>query len=197
MPQAKADSRERLVRAAEEITYRHGFGKAALADIAKAAKVPPGNVYYYFKTKDAIGDAVIDQRLTRFRTLLGELDKAGFPAERLCAFVQIKIDNRAELARSGCPVGTLCSELHKGRGRVAKRSSALFAEGLAWMEAQFTALGARSEARARALHLMSALQGVSLLAHTFHDPDLITSECQRLKKWIRALATRKGEEAAT
>jgi AcrR family transcriptional regulator len=196
MPQAKADSRERLVQAAEEVTYRHGFGNAALVDIAKVAKVPPGNVYYYFKTKDAIGDAVIGQRLARFQALLGELDKAGSPAERLCAFVQIKVNNRAELARSGCPVGTLCSELHKGRGRVAKRSTELFAKGLAWMEAQFAALGARAEARALAVHLMSALQGVSLLAHTFHDPDLLTSECQRLKKWIRALATRKGEAAA-
>jgi AcrR family transcriptional regulator len=197
MPPAKADSRERLVRAAEEVTYRHGFGNAALADIAKAAKVPPGNVYYYFKTKDAIGDAVIGQRLARFHSLLRELDKADSPAERLCAFVQIKIDNRAELARSGCPVGTLCSELHKRPGRVAKRSTELFAEGLAWMETQFTALGARAEARARAVHLMSALQGVSLLAHTFHDPDLITNECERLKKWIRALATRKGEAAVS
>jgi hypothetical protein len=28
---------------------------------------------------------------------------------------------------------------------------------------------------------------VSVLAHTFHDPEMITTEAARLKEWIRAL----------
>jgi AcrR family transcriptional regulator len=50
MPKRKADSRTRLLKAAEKITYRQGFGSTALADIAKEARVPLGNIYYYFKT---------------------------------------------------------------------------------------------------------------------------------------------------
>jgi AcrR family transcriptional regulator len=189
MPKMKADNRTRLLQAAEKVTYRHGFAETAIADIAKEARIPLGNVYYYYKTKDAIGDAIVELRVSRFKKLLRELDKAGSPQERLCAFVQIKINNRNTLARSGCPVGTLCSELHKHGGPVARKSTALFAEALAWMETQFHALGKGADSRGLAVHLLSATQGVSVLAHTFHDPGLITSEAERLKQWIRSLET--------
>ena len=187
MLKRKADSRTRLLQAAEKITYRQGFGSTALADIAEEARVPLGNIYYYFKTKDEIGGAIVEQRVSRFKKLLQELDKADSPKERLCGFVQIKIKNREGLARSGCPVGTLCSELHKYGGVVAKKSTALFAEALAWMEAQFKALGKGADSRGLAVHLLSATQGVSVLAHTFHDPGMIEMEAARLKEWIRAL----------
>jgi AcrR family transcriptional regulator len=187
MLEKKADNRTRLLRAAEKTTYRRGFASTAIADIAKQARIPLGNVYYYFKTKDDIGNAIVDLRVSRFKKLLQELDKADSPKERLCGFVQIKIKNRKELARSGCPVGTLCSELHKRGGAVARKSTALFAEALAWMETQFKALGKGTESRGLAVHLLSATQGMSILAHTFHDPGLIEMESARLKQWIRAL----------
>lgn len=187
MPKRRADNRRRLLRAAEKVTYRYGFGSAAIADIAKEARIPLGNVYYYFKTKDAIGDAIIDLRVSRFRKLLQEFDRAESPKERLCAFVEIKIKNRQGVARSGCPVGTLCSELQKHGGAAAKKSKILFAEALAWMETQFKALGQGGDSRGLAVHLLSATQGVSVLAHTFHDAGLIEKEAAGLKKWIRTL----------
>jgi len=184
MAKTKADIRTRLLKAAEKTTYRRGFAGTALADIAAAAEVPLGNVYYYFRTKDAIGQALVELRLSRFRRLLEELGKADSPTERLCAFVEIKIKNRNELARSGCPVGTWCSELHKRGGAVARKSTALFDEALAWMESQFRALGRGAESRGLAVHLLSATQGVSVLAHAYHDPGLIEMEAARLKEWI-------------
>src|SRR5256885_2224266 len=107
MPEKKANNRTRLLQAAEKVTYRRGFGNAAIADIAKEARIPLGNVYYYFKTKDAIGNAIVQLRVSRFRKLLQEFDQAGAPKDRLCAFVRTKIKNRATLAQNGCPVGTL------------------------------------------------------------------------------------------
>jgi AcrR family transcriptional regulator len=197
MPKLKADNRTRLLHAAEKTTYRHGFGSTAIADIAKEARVPLGNVYYYFKTKDEIADAIVQLRVTRFKKLLQELDQADSPAERLCGFVQIKIKNREGLARSGCPVGTLCSELQKHGGAVAKKSRVLFAEALAWMEAQFKALGKGADSRGLAVHLLSATQGVSVLAHTFHDPGMIEMEAAGLMQWIRSLEPENEERAVS
>src|SRR5262249_23730713 len=102
MPKQNADNRTRLLQAAEKVTYHQGFGNATLADIAKEARFPLGNVYYYFKTKEEISDAIVELRISRFRKTLAELDKAGSPKDRLCAFVQIKIKNRETLARRGC-----------------------------------------------------------------------------------------------
>ena len=109
------------------------------------------------------------------------------PKQRLCAFVGVKIKNREELARYGCPVGTLCSELRKLGGSAADESMVLFSTALDWMERQFQALGKGADARALAVHLLSATQGVSVLAHTFGDPRLIELEAKRLKDWILSL----------
>ena len=187
MAQGKADNRTRLLQAAMKVTHRRGFETTALADIAQEARVPLGNMYYYFKTKDEIGNAIVETRVSRFTALLRELDKAESPKERLCGFVQIKIKNRESLARDGCPVGTLCSELRKRGGPVARKSRILFAMALAWMETQFKALGKGSESRGLAVHLLSATQGVSVLAHAFNDSWMIEMEAARLKKWIRSL----------
>src|SRR5262245_14821660 len=187
MPQLKTDRRKQLLQAAEKTTYLYGFGSTSIADIAKEAKVPLGNVYYYFRTKDEIGGAIVELRVSRFQKLLEELENVESPKERLCGFVDIKIRNREGLARGGCPVGTLCSELQKYGGPAAKKSRVLFTEALAWMAKQFEALGKGAESRDLALHLLSATQGMSLLAHTFHDPSLIETEAARLKEWIRAL----------
>jgi TetR/AcrR family transcriptional regulator, transcriptional repressor for nem operon len=187
MPEMRADSRARLLQAAEKTTYLYGFGSTSIADIAKEAEVPVGNVYYYFKTKDEIGGAIVKLRVSRFKKLLQELDKAGSPKGRLCGFVDIKIKNRESLARSGCPVGTLCSELQKYGGPAAKKSRVLFDEALKWMEGQFEALGKGADSRSLAVHLLSATQGVSVLAHTFHEPSMVAMEAKQLKEWIRAL----------
>ncbi len=195
MPKLKTDNRTRLLQAAEKVTYRHGLGETAIADIAKEARIPLGNVYYYFKTKDEISDAIIELRALRFRRLLQELDKADSPQERLCGFVQVKIKNRESLARSGCPVGTLCSELHKHGGAVARKSTILFADALDWMETQFQAMGQGAESRGLAVHLLSATQGVSVLAHTFHDPGMIEMEAARLKKWIHGIRSERHAQS--
>jgi len=187
MPKGTADHRTRLLEAAEKTTYRYGFGNTAIADIAKRAGIPVGNIYYYFKTKGEIAESVVNLRVSRFRKLLVEFDKADSPQERLCAFVNIKMKNREELARYGCPVGTLCSELRKLGGSVADQSTVLFTTALEWMERQFQALGKGADSRSLAVHLLSATQGVSVLAHTFRDPGLVDMEATRLKDWIRSL----------
>src|SRR5215470_15908793 len=137
MPKRKADHRASLLHAAEKTTYRFGFGNTSIADIAEEARIPVGNVYYYFKSKDEISEAIIDLRVSRFRKLLQEFDLADSPKERLCSFVQVKIKNSEELAAWGCPVGGLCSELRKLDAGVAAKSQLLFGMALAWMEAQF------------------------------------------------------------
>ena len=54
-----SDKRSRLFEAAGDLFHRQGFNQTTLADIARSADVPLGNVYYYYKTKGQIGEAVV------------------------------------------------------------------------------------------------------------------------------------------
>jgi len=47
------------LQAAGKATYLCGFGSTSIEDIAKEARVPLGNVYYYFENKDEIGGAML------------------------------------------------------------------------------------------------------------------------------------------
>lgn len=187
MPMAGMDKRARLIETATKLAYERGFANTALSDIAREAEVPLGNIYYYFKTKTEIGEAVIARHLAALEAQRIEWERAETPKGRLRALVQTTIDNRGMLARSGCPMGSLCAELHKGDGVLAQAASRPFAALLAWIESQFEALGKGEDKRGLALHLLSALQGVSLLANIFHDPDLVILEGDQLKAWIGSL----------
>src|SRR5690349_19400567 len=123
MPATKTDNRTRLIQAATKMAYRQGFRQTTLADIAKEASIPLGNVYYYFKTKDEIGQAIIDHRLAQVQSSCQSWEEAGAPKRRLCACVDSVLANRDGLAQGGCPVGTLCTELHKDGGDLAQKAS--------------------------------------------------------------------------
>src|SRR6266478_9748897 len=187
MARTQIDKRSRLLSAAVGLAYQNGFGATSLADIAREAEVPLGNVYYYFKTKEEIGEAIVEQRLLELRTLQEQWDQRGSPKERLLACIENTFENRDLLARGGCPVGTLCSELHKEGGPLAKKATALFTELLGWIEVQFRAIGRGDSSRKLATQLLSSLQGVSVLAHGSGDPELVAMETKRLKDWVGGL----------
>lgn len=184
---AGVNVRTRLIQAAVNLAYQHGFGGTTLADIAKEAKVPPGNLYYYFKTKEEIAEAIVEQRLSELLAVQQELGKLKAPRERLCRLVFIWLKNQDVVIKYGCPVGTFCTELNKDGGRPARQASKIFDNLLAWVEAQFKGFRPRGEARGHAVHLVSVLQGVTVLANCSKSPGLIELESQRLVGWIRAL----------
>ena len=181
------DKRRRLVDAATKLFYEQGFHRTTLAHIAGEADVPLGNVYYYFRTKEAIGEALVEQRLVDDRARRERWEQQPDPRDRLIAFVQMTVDNRRQLARSGCPIGSLCSELHKERASLSGQASRLFAAWLAWLEQQLRALGQGDEAPAQAVHVLSVLQGATVLTHSFGTPKYVEAEARRLTDWIRDL----------
>src|SRR5690349_24463219 len=91
--------RERLVAGALQTLHAQGVESTTLADIAKAADVPVGNVYYYFKTKDDLVDAVITAHADEIKSRLAALEHHRTPKARLKAFVRML--TRSEERRVG------------------------------------------------------------------------------------------------
>jgi AcrR family transcriptional regulator len=178
--------RERLTAAAMDVLHRQGVEATTLADIAAAADVPVGNVYYYFKTKDALIAAAIGEHQELVSSVLAELGTAPSPRARLKAYIRMVTEQRDLVAASGCPQGSLCSELDKRGDDLAGECARLMAMPIDWAEEQFQLLG-RVDARELAVALVASYQGIALLANTFQDPDLIVREGKRLERWIDSL----------
>jgi AcrR family transcriptional regulator len=179
--------RERLITAACDLFYRQGVAGTTLADIAQAAAVPVGNMYYYFKTKDDVVAAVVEARIEQIRSATAALQRRhGSPKARLKALVGLLADERDTIADFGCPYGTLCTELAKHSGESHPLTAPLMQTLVDWTEQQFHAMG-RRDAHDLALQLVIAYQGSAVLTNALAQPELMAREARRLEKWINAM----------
>lgn len=63
MQTLKNDVRERIISSAQEIFFERGFHKASMRAIAEQSQIVVGNLYNYYKTKDALFEAIINPAL--------------------------------------------------------------------------------------------------------------------------------------
>jgi TetR/AcrR family transcriptional repressor of nem operon len=179
--------RERLVESAGELLHRQGVERTTLAEIAHAADVPPGNVYYYFKTRDDLVRAVIDTRAESIRALLASVERRSTPRARLKALARSWADVADLVAAHGCPIGSLSSELNKHDDALAEDAAEVFRLVIDWAEVQFRDMG-HKDAAGLATTLFAGVQGAALVANTLRDPKILSREVRRLERWIDSLA---------
>ncbi len=186
-PSARGGKRERLVASAGERLHRKGVVATTLADIAQAADVPVGNVYYYFRTKDDLVRAVIEAQLDQVEAMLTSLEALPQPAERLKALVRRWEQVRDIVARYGCPFGTLAAEFDRRDDGLDVEAAGPIRRILEWAEIQIRHLG-RRDAAELAITLFAGVQGGALPASTLRDPELMSKQVRHLEQWIDALA---------
>ena len=180
--------RDRLIKAAKIMFYQQGVTGTTLADIAQQAQVPLGNIYYHFRTKEALVEAVIQAHLQELQSLFAQLDRHPDPRQRLLGLVAAERESKHMLARYGCPYGSLSQELNKEDGQPATIAALLFQAYLDWAATQFRLLGKNAEeAKDFALDLISSLQGTFILANSFRSPELLELKLQRMETWIRSI----------
>src|SRR5258708_38399396 len=159
--ESRAGKRERLVASAKTLLHQQGVERTTIADIAEAADVPAGNVYYYFKTKDELVEAAVAAHSDDIEHMLGSLERYRSPQARLKGFVRVMIEQRDLAARYGCPHGSLCQELDKRDDDLQRSCAEVLELPLRWAEHEFREMG-RRDARELAAALSAAYQGALL-----------------------------------
>jgi AcrR family transcriptional regulator len=102
------EKRDSLIGAATTLFHRKGFEHTSLSDIAEAAHVPLGNVYYYFKTRGELLKAVTENRIAGLQEQRAEWAKIADVHERMRVYMDSWESRTAELTAYGCPMGGLC-----------------------------------------------------------------------------------------
>ena len=185
MPQRRGDKRERLVSAAAELVHQQGLEGLTLARVAEAADVPVGNVYYYFKTRDDLIRAVVQERTCQVDGLLASLAAKPTPRARLKGLARSWSDSADLVAHYGCPLGGLAAGLARHENELASCAEVPLRRVVDWAQAQFREMGERNAA-ARAVSFIASVQGAALLANTFNDPQLLVREVRRLERELDA-----------
>ena len=187
MPTKGEKTRSELITCARNLFYRQGYDATSFTNIVEASGLHRGNIYHYFKSKDEILEAVIDQRAQDIRSMLSYwTEHYATPKEGLLVFVAM-VAGTKDLIEYGCPVGTLNSELGKNRREVQQTARAMFDLLRDWLTRQFAALGYEANAEAMALHFLGRVQGIAMMAQVYHDANLLKNETQFLREWVQQL----------
>jgi TetR/AcrR family transcriptional repressor of nem operon len=187
-------TREVVIEAASRLIHLKGYQNTSVDDVLSASGVGKGNFYYYFKSKEELGHAILDQLVAEFldRTLEPCFaDPAANPLGQIRCFLDRILDaQRGRNCVGGCPLGNLASELSDVHEGFRTRLAALFA---AWRDRLTRAL---NDARARGLvtpdcvpetvsqFLVASLEGAILLAKVTKDISTLEGSVVEMKRYL-------------
>ncbi len=178
--------RDRIVDAALRLFEARGYASTSIADVAAEAGMLKGNLAYYFPTKPALLDAVLRSRQAELELALA-VPADATPAEaidRLLCYVEA---HAADVAGTGCPVGSLATELGKLDDQLHRTAAGLLLGLLGWLQQQFARALPAPDAQACAEHLLSVLQGAAVLAQAARDPDVIQRQVAAGRAWTASV----------
>ena len=197
MARLQTDKRARLVTAAIEQFHRQGYARTSLADVAKTAGISAGNVFYYFKTKEELAQAVIDEWCTLLAGYLAELERERDPWKRIKGFITQAHLMRDLYVTLGCPLAGLTRDLKQESDGLKKEVARIYETQFAWLLKQFRSANiSLRKAGEYSRVLMAGYHGSIHLAFARSDPTLIDDEVEHLTRWLRGLRNRDDSPAS-
>lgn len=184
--------RDRLIESAATLFHRKGMASTSLADIAKDADIPIGNVYYYFKTKEELALSALQRHKEQYIARFTELDETiEDPRERLKKAVEYYERVSDDFTRYGCPIGKVVMDVDTGTSAIAQSAAEVFQCFLGWAEIQLKALGHDEHAKTYAASILSGVQGASMLAKAMQDAHIMVLELARIVHFIDQLPNKR------
>jgi len=188
------DTRDAIIAAAGRLMQVHGYHATSLDDVLRESGVGKGNFYYYFKSKEDLGYAILDQFVEVFleRTIepcfLGGGDAP--LAQIRCFLGRVLEAQRERNCVGGCQLGNLAAELsdvHEGfRTRLATVFSK-WGERLTRVltEAQASgAVGPECQPPAVAQFLVASLEGAILMTKLTKDITVMEQCVMELGRYL-------------
>ncbi|KRD39778.1 TetR family transcriptional regulator [Lysobacter sp. Root916] len=175
---AIADVRQHILDVAHPLLLSKGFTAVGLAEVLAAARVPKGSFYHYFGSKEAFGEALLENYFNEYLARTDALLSAPGPAaQRLLAYFHDWLDSQTgEQAQSRCLVVKLGAEVcdlsESMRTALAQGTRRIIARLAACIEAgrqDGSLASAPADPQAAAAALYQNWLGASLLAKITRD----------------------------
>ena len=196
-------TRQSLLQAAFREVYRYGFQSAGIDTILAATNVTKGALYYHFESKEALGNAIIEEvvaEITSDRWMRPlEQSKDKNPVDALIGIVRA-IPARPGDVKRGCPLVNLTQEMSLLNEQFRKRLERIFK---AWQEGIATALREGQHAgtvrrdlvpEETASFLIAMVEGYEVLAKNAQDAKVWNMGIKNIVSWLNSLrAPGKGK----
>ncbi|MEH6728357.1 MAG: helix-turn-helix domain-containing protein [Hyphomicrobiales bacterium] len=183
--QSGRSKRQRLEDAAAQLFWSRGFAATSIADLAKQADVPVGNVYYYFKSKRDLADAVADMFIQGSQVGLDDIETR-YPSgtsnpqrlakDRVSAFFEMLEKSHMSRAKAGCPIARSVADFAEFAPSAARKSSEALTMLTAFLGRELTRAG-HPNGMIAAQQSIALWQGAIVLAHGAADPQILMRLC--------------------
>ncbi len=195
-----AATRDQILDAASRLIHLRGYHCTSLDDVLRESGVGKGNFYYYFKSKEDLGYAIIDRTVQGFVEQTLEpvfADPAGNAIEQIHAFLDAVLDSqRQRNCVGGCPMGNLASELSDVHEGFRLRLAAIFVH---W-RLRLTDVLVRGQSQGRlrpdidpaaaAQFVVAALEGAILMSKVTRDIAVMETCVRELKSHLALYSNR-------
>ncbi|MBX8495909.1 TetR/AcrR family transcriptional regulator [Pseudomonas cichorii] len=144
MKKPAQDMRQHIIDVAKSLMTNKGYTAVGLAEVLNAAGVPKGSFYYYFKSKEEFGQALLEEYFADYLSRVdSRMAHPGSGAERLVAYFEYWIETQGtDLPEGKCLVVKLGAEvcdlsedmrhvLEKGTAKIIQRITACTERGIA------------------------------------------------------------------
>ncbi|GAB1452817.1 hypothetical protein MASR2M47_28730 [Draconibacterium sp.] len=89
----KKDAKDSIVLVAQKMFKRFGFRKTTMDEIAVAARKGKSSLYYYFKSKEEVFEAVVEMEAETLRSdIAAKLEKCNSAMEKLRVYIFVRMD---------------------------------------------------------------------------------------------------------
>ena len=168
-PEHKAETRDRILKAASKRFRERGFADAGVASIMRDAGLTHGGFYAHFGSKDDLVASVIrsgfDRVSDRFESRFDGLEGDAW----LRAWVEAYLgDGHVAHVAEGCPMPALASDIARSGEGARGAFTEIFEERLAKVSRRVSA--PREEAERRVLAAISQMAGALMLARALDEP---------------------------
>jgi TetR/AcrR family transcriptional regulator, transcriptional repressor for nem operon len=194
-----AATRDQILDAAGRLIHLRGYHNTSLDDVLRESGVGKGNFYYYFKSKEGLGFAIIDRVVQSFleRTLEPAFaDPAADPIGQLHGFLDRLVEShRRRNCVGGCPMGNLASELSDVHEGFRQRLAEIFEHWRVKVAAALERGRASGRLRAdldvagAAGFVIASLEGAILMAKVTRDIAVLEKSVAELKQYLTLYTT--------
>ena len=197
-PRDPQRTRERLLQAAFQEVYRSGFRGTDLETILDRAGVTKGALYHHFRSKEALGYALVDEVIRRIMDdkWLRPLQNSENPIDALIGVVR-STSLLPEHIQCGCPLNNLAQEMSPLDEGFRKRLAKIFRQ---WHDEVAAALRkgqkrgvVRSDVDPdeTAIFLIAANEGCWSLAKNSQDVRVLQSGMRSMIRYLESLRPRR------
>lgn len=181
--------RAKLIEVAKTLFHQRGYEAVSLYDIADAAGMKQGHVYYYFKTKQDLALAVLDEWREMAKALFAKLAAVAEPRRQITQFLDHAAEISPVYSKWGCPIaGLSASMIALAPSVTVERFEPVYLVHLGFLRAAFRKMGfSDRRAKEEALGLLAGLQGSIHLSHVLRNRKILLDFVQERKTSVQRL----------